>query len=228
MEARVHASRTKGYGQYCPVARTLDLLGDRWTLLIVRELLDGEVRFGDLVTRLRGIPRNLLVDRLRTLEAAGLLSRRTFREIPPRVEYALTEKGRTLEPVLEAIARWGYEHLLGEPEPGEVDLDWLFGRLPRQCQARGEAGVVAVEIRDSPEGTAGARFLEFDGAGCSVAEVATQPPRARLATDLRTWLGLMSGRLDPAQALRAGLITAEGDLELVQRLPELFGCRHGL
>src|SRR5436190_20664102 len=94
----VHTTRNKGYGQYCPVARTLDLLGDRWTLLIVRDLLRGTARFTDLATSLSGIPRNLLSDRLRTLEAAGLVERHAFRELPPRVEYELTAKGRTLEP----------------------------------------------------------------------------------------------------------------------------------
>jgi len=108
----------RSYGHYCPVAKTLELVGERWTLLIVRELLVGPLRFTDLHAALAGIPRNLLADRLRDLEALGLVARR---ELPPpaaRTVYDLTDAGRALLPVIGALAQWGLAHL-PPPEPGE-------------------------------------------------------------------------------------------------------------
>src|SRR5450759_1201303 len=102
------------YGQFCPVARALDLLGERWTLLIVRELLTGPQRYSDLRDHLPGMWSNLLAQRLRDLDAAGLVQRR---ELPPpaaRLVYELTEQGRALAPVVYELARWGLE-LLDEP-----------------------------------------------------------------------------------------------------------------
>src|SRR5438270_9809365 len=96
----------RSYGHYCPVAKTLELVGERWTLLIVRELLVGPLRFTDLHAALEGIPRNLLADRLRALEAHGVVVRR---ELPPpaaRTVYGLTDAGRALLPVVGAVARW--------------------------------------------------------------------------------------------------------------------------
>ena len=105
----------RSYGHYCPVAKTLELVGGRWTLLIVRELLVGPQRFTDLHLALKGIPRNLLADRLRHLEAHGIVTRQ---ELPPpaaRTVYALTGPGRELLPVIGALAQWGLTHL---PPPG--------------------------------------------------------------------------------------------------------------
>jgi len=99
------------YGQYCPVARALDVLGDRWTLLLVRELLAGPQRYSDLLRHLPGMWSNLLARRLRALEAAGLVTRR---ELPPpasRLVYELTERGRELEPVIYEVSRFGLDLL---------------------------------------------------------------------------------------------------------------------
>ena len=109
------------YGQFCPVARSLDLLGERWTLLIVRELLIGPQRYSDLRDRLPGMWSNLLAQRLRDLDEAGLVQRR---ELPPpaaRLVYELTERGRALEPVVYELARWGLELL---DEPGDDVVPW--------------------------------------------------------------------------------------------------------
>ncbi len=97
----------KNYGQDCPVAQTLDILGDRWTLLIVRDLFLGRTRFAEFQASLRGIPTNLLGDRLKQLEEHGIVQRRFYSEHPPRAEYVLTEKGRALDPVLGSLAEWG-------------------------------------------------------------------------------------------------------------------------
>jgi DNA-binding HxlR family transcriptional regulator len=98
----------------CAVAATLDLVGDRWSLLIVRDLLfDEELRFGDFLESAEGIPTNTLTDRLRKLEQAGVISRELYSERPPRAVYRLTERGRELGPVLHAIAEWGVNQFPG-------------------------------------------------------------------------------------------------------------------
>jgi len=97
-----------GYGQDCPVARTLDIVGERWTLLILRDLLrEGPRKFQDLETSLAGIGPNTLSARLKRLEQAGIVERRFYEQHPPRAEYVLTEKGLVLGPVLRALKKWG-------------------------------------------------------------------------------------------------------------------------
>jgi DNA-binding HxlR family transcriptional regulator len=91
----------------CPVANTLDIVGDRWTLLVVRDLLKGRTRFSELRHTVEGIPSAVLTDRLRTLEAAGVVVRRQYSEHPPRYEYHLTAKGHGLGVVVGALATWG-------------------------------------------------------------------------------------------------------------------------
>lgn len=105
------------YNQVCPVARTLDMIGDRWTLLIVRDLFLGRTRFKDFLTSSPGLPPKVLSDRLKKLEEQRLVQRVVYSQHPLRAEYRLTDKGRSLEPVMEAIARWGLEHCFdSEPE----------------------------------------------------------------------------------------------------------------
>lgn len=94
----------------CPIARTARLIGDAWTLLIVRDLIRGNRRFGELETSLHGISPKTLSQRLKMLEAACLITRQAFAEIPPRVEYELTVKGRALIPIIEAMQQFGEEY----------------------------------------------------------------------------------------------------------------------
>lgn len=97
-----------GYGQDCPVARTLDVVGERWTFLILRDLLrQGSRKYQDLETSLAGIGPNTLSARLKRLEEAGIVERRFYEQHPPRAEYVLTQKGRALGPVLLALKKWG-------------------------------------------------------------------------------------------------------------------------
>ena len=107
---------TSAYDMYCPIARALDVLGERWTLLIVRELSLGEQRFTDLKRAIAGIPPNVLSARLKALRSEGLVD---TRELPPpaaRTVYLLTARGREALPVLRSLARWGLD-LLEAPEP---------------------------------------------------------------------------------------------------------------
>ena len=105
---------TSGPGRStCPVARTLDLVGDRWTLLVIRDLLGGKKRYGDLLTSDEHVPTNILAERLKRLERAGLLERVPYSEHPPRFEYRLTAEGRGLGRAVDALASWGLKHFPG-------------------------------------------------------------------------------------------------------------------
>ncbi len=101
----------KRYGQSCPVAKSLEVIGDRWTLLLVRDLLRGTRRFQDLQSSLRGIAPNILSDRLKLMERRGLVVRNLYSTRPPRAQYALTPKGQGLGVVVGALASWGSRHV---------------------------------------------------------------------------------------------------------------------
>lgn len=103
----------------CPVACALDLAGDKWTLLVVRDLLRGRNTYGALSASEEGIPTNILADRLRKMEEAGLIEARPYQERPVRYAYSLTGKGRDLGDVLAAVARWGKKHIPGTRIPPE-------------------------------------------------------------------------------------------------------------
>jgi len=98
----------------CPIARTLDIVGERWTLLIVRDLLSGTKRFQDFQERLPGMAPNVLSARLKTLEAHGLVRRDFYSDHPPRASYTLTDQGRELGLVVLALGRWGIRNLSGK------------------------------------------------------------------------------------------------------------------
>jgi DNA-binding HxlR family transcriptional regulator len=105
------AASSAPYDMRCPIARTLDLIGDRWTILILRDLVvDGPRRFQDLERSLTGVSPNTLSARLKRLEDAGIVERRFYEQHPPRAEYVLTEKGNQLRPVLRALRDWGKRH----------------------------------------------------------------------------------------------------------------------
>ena len=99
------------YDQACPVAKSLELVGERWTLLIVRDLLGGQRRFQDLQRSLAGIAPNILSERLKLMEEHGLIRRSFYSDHPPRAAYELTDKGRELGVVVGALAAWGSRHL---------------------------------------------------------------------------------------------------------------------
>jgi DNA-binding HxlR family transcriptional regulator len=102
----------------CPVACTLDIIGDRWTLLVVRDLMRGKRRFAELVESPEHIPTNILADRLKRLVSLGVIQSRQYSDRPPRVEYLLTAKGEDLRPVMGAMVEWGVKHAGGRvPQP---------------------------------------------------------------------------------------------------------------
>src|SRR3954453_7459174 len=119
------------YPDDCPVAATLDAVGDRWTLLIVRDLMRGMTRYGDLARSLAPIAPNLLAGRLRRLEDLGLVTRERYSERPLRASYVLSERGRALAPVIITLGRFGIDHL------GRAEPDYLAAHIG--CGGRGPA-----------------------------------------------------------------------------------------
>ena len=97
----------------CPISAALDLLGDRWTLLVVRDLFAGQKRYGQFAGAREQIPTNILADRLKRLEGAGLVASQPYQDNPPRFEYSLTPRGEALRPILQSLCDWGRRHLDG-------------------------------------------------------------------------------------------------------------------
>lgn len=110
----------------CPVETTLMLIRDKWTTLILRDLMSGTKRFGELRRSVGGVSQKVLSARLREMEENGLVSRTVYAEVPPRVEYELTPLGKSLEPVLSAMWDWGcgYQHLVEPERPGSLPKPW--------------------------------------------------------------------------------------------------------
>lgn len=94
----------------CPVETTLQLIGDKWKVLIIRDLLGGTKRFNELKRSVGGISQKVLTSNLRSMEASGLISRKVYPEVPPKVEYSLTETGLSLKPILDSMIEWGIEY----------------------------------------------------------------------------------------------------------------------
>lgn len=110
-------ARTYDRQQACPIARSLDIVGDRWTLLVLRDLRRGHTKFADLLMSLQGISPTVLSERLQSLEQDGIVARRFYSDHPPRAEYVLTPRGDSLAPVLQALYAWGTEHAPRPPRP---------------------------------------------------------------------------------------------------------------
>ena len=124
-------ARTQPYAQACPIARTLDIIGDRWTLLIIRDLFLGRSRFKEFRQSTPRISPRLLSERLKRLEEEELVERDLLAGYPPRAEYRLTAKGRSLFPVLFAMGSWGFEHLFADEPELRTEVDgYLRSAVP--------------------------------------------------------------------------------------------------
>jgi DNA-binding HxlR family transcriptional regulator len=102
---------------HCPVARALDIIGDKWSLLVVRDLMRGKKRYGEFADSPEGIPTNILAERLKRLQHVGVIEARRYSQHPPRDEYVLTPKGEDLRPILRAMVEWGVKHAGGRTPP---------------------------------------------------------------------------------------------------------------
>jgi DNA-binding HxlR family transcriptional regulator len=201
----------RSYGQFCGLARALELVGERWTLLIIRDLLTNPKRFSDLQRGLPKIPTNVLTERLKALEDAAVVGRRVLPRPATGVVYELTPYGRELKPILLSLGVWGARSL-GDPHPDDVlNPDSLALALQATFQREAARGLTtSFEIRVGPA-VAHARVTS--------GEIAAAPgPLA--GADLVIESGpalrsLMLGDLTPAEALERGLLQIRGERRLL-------------
>jgi DNA-binding HxlR family transcriptional regulator len=186
------------YNQWAPDARALDLVGDKWTLLIVRDLAGGPRRFVELQRVLPGISTEQLRSRLNRMVADGLLTRQRYREVPPRVDYELTDRARDLLPVVGALARWGYRWAWGPPRPGEaIDVGAILRCAPGLSGPAGLRGTVEIAI-DNGAGPA-VHVLHVDQGRVDYEERSAPEADARIAGPERAWVeafGLNASRTE--------------------------------
>jgi DNA-binding HxlR family transcriptional regulator len=203
------------YGQYCPISRSAQLLGDRWTIHIIRDLLTGTSRFNELIRGNPGLSRALLSRRLRQLQTAGVVEQRRDGT------YHLTDSGRDLEPVVFGLATWGARWTFGEPAAEELDPDLLLWWLHRQMDTTklpGPRFTVYVPFTDHPK-----RYwivVEQDASLCLAdpgfdVDVTLRTDRASL---YRTYLGHVS----LAEAQKAGSVELDGSQKAVKAFFDAF------
>jgi len=212
------APNWRRYRDACGAAQGLDLVGERWTLLVVRELLLGPKRFTDLREGLPGISSNILADRLEMLEMSGVARRRTLPPPAGSKVYELTDWGRELETVVAAIGRWGVRSPWRSAED-EIGVDGLMVSFKTMFDP-GVAGDLdaryEVVLGDQGFG------LEVEDGSIRVYRGAPADPDARIETDVDTLAALVYEDGDLDEALRAGEIKIEGDRPAVERLMGLF------
>jgi DNA-binding HxlR family transcriptional regulator len=208
------------YDQWSPDARALDLVGDKWTLLIVRDLAAGPRRFVELQRVLPGISTEQLRSRLNRMVADGMLTRERYREVPPRVDYALTERARDLMPVLGELARWGYAWAWSAPRSSEsVDLGAIFRLAPGLL--RGTDAVGTVEFAVTDDDSPAYAFTVCEGVVALEERESTQADTC-VRGDRGAWIAAFSPDRD-----RAGL-TIDGDAVLASLvLDALVGASAG-
>lgn len=207
----------RSYDQYCALARALDHVGQRWTLLIVRELLLGPKRFTDLRASLPGIANNLLAERLRQLQDDGLVSRR---ELPPPAAssvYELTESGKDLREAVQALIRWGGRWMLSGPGSDEFRADWLALALDALGVGARMGTDTVVELMVDGESV---RLGVADG-HVTINVRSDHEPQLRVTVDARTILGLVAGAFPATEAL-SEVILEPGGPEAIQAFTDLF------
>jgi DNA-binding HxlR family transcriptional regulator len=208
----------RSYRDLCGIARALDVIGERWALLVVRELLYGPKRFADLHRGLPGTSQNVLTQRLRDLEESGVLERR--RALPPAAGliYELTDRGRALEPVLLALGRWG-SPLSPQPDSAEeLSPDALIVALRTTFDATVMGSLHGTVTLRLP-GDAFQLTVSRDGLAAVRGDA---PADAALTCAVRTVQDLVFDRRDLDDAIRTRAASAEGDLRLLRRLLAAF------
>ena len=210
------------YHQYCPVARATEILADRWTPLIVRELVLGSRRFNEIERGLPGISRSLLASRLRHLEESGVIERvaGTHAKV---AEYHLTPGGRELKAVIEALGAWGVRWAFGEPRPEELDAGLLVWKIHQRIDREllPDRRIVVEFDFSGPRGRRVWLLLQPRDVS-----VCVSPPgfdadlivRADLASFYRVWLG----HIEYDAAIRCGAVAVEGPPALARQLPRWF------
>jgi DNA-binding HxlR family transcriptional regulator len=207
----------KRYGQACTIARALDVVGERWSLLLVRELILGPRRYRDLATGLPGIPSNVLAARLKDLQAAGVITRRTLPAPTDVTVYELTEAGRALQPALKELLDWGLRY---GPEPSGDDAgqpSWalLAGAGRPSALPAGRT----CELRVGPESF----YLSSDAGKLTVRRWPAPDGDAVVTMSADTLYSLMTAQTNVTDAVRHS--TVDGDTEIARRaLEPLFAA----
>jgi DNA-binding HxlR family transcriptional regulator len=215
---------SRSYGQMCAVARALDVLGERWTLLIVRELLLGPKRFKDLLATLPAMGTNRLADRLKTLQATGVVAKRT---LPPPAGvqvYELTESGQQLRAAIYCLGAWGWQL----PTPEDVDRDTARAELIALGLAGTSRPELSAELSETYEFHVGDERFHVDvDHGLVTARSGGAPvtPELLVRCDLHTFVGLATGELTAATAIRQGHAVVEGDPGLLGRAFRILSFR---
>ena len=207
---------TRSYAQLCGIATAFDVIGDRWSALVVRDLLLGPLRFGDLASGLPGIGTNTLAARLKDLESSGVVTRRLLPHPERGTVYELTEYGRELEPILMALGRWGTKSMGRLPADVVSRSRWLVAAMlafhdesqhvtrPTTCELRLSDGVFTVRA---------------DGTSLVVTAGAPEDADLILTIDDQHFHQLLTHQMTPADAVATGVATVTGDPSV---LPDLI------
>lgn len=210
----------RSYKQYCATARALDVVGERWTLLLIRELLTGPKRFGDLQASLAGLGTGLLAARLEWLQDEGLVRQVTLPPPARTPAYALTEAGAELEPAVLALARWGMKWALGERRPDQAFRPG-WGVLAMQVNfAEAAARDVTVEYEFRVDGDV--FHARIDRGQLQTGHGPAYRPDVVIEADAETFIALTSGRMSVTDAMRHGTASVTGDRKAAQKLPRYF------
>ena len=211
------------YGQYCPIAQALEIIGDRWTLLIIRDLLAGTRHFNELERGLPGISRGLLADRLRRLQQMDIVEKQEISKGRRTTEYLLTEAGRELQEVMDSLLSWGAAWAFDDPRPDELDpvlLMWWMRR--RVCTEQLPKERVVVQF-DFFHHKLESYWLLMDAEDVSVC--LTYPGfeiNVLVTADLAAYYQLWLGRVSYEEALTQYDIRVDGLPALVREFPNWF------
>ena len=214
----------KGYGQFCPVAKTAELIGEKWTLLILRELLLGTTRFNDFQRAMSRMSPTLLTKRLRQLEDGGIIIRKKLSS-QKGYEYRLTAAGKELSPLIEVLAVWGMRWTRGQLSDDELDVEFLMRELQRRIQTEqlpdGET-IICLIFDELPKHKSWWLIVN-NGA----VDVCTEDPGKEvdlfIHSSVRTLAEVWQGSLDIRTALHNKLIKVHGLRHLINTLPNWFG-----
>ena len=211
----------RSYNQYCGLAYALDIVGERWTLLIIRELMAGPRRFTDLLSGLPGISTNLLTDRLKSLEQEEVLVRRTLPPPAGSIVYELTPVGLALEKTLLEMGKWGSQFVPPSMDDalllnvGSYALTLKTFFRPEQAQGLDET----YELRIDNE----VLHVRIHNGQVDVQQGAALKPDAVFETDIASYLSLLQKRFQASEAVAKGIIEVEGDPTALSRFQELCG-----
>jgi DNA-binding HxlR family transcriptional regulator len=212
---------TRSYNQYCGLAYALDIVGERWTMLILRELTAGPRRFTDLMDGLPGISTNLLTERLKSLEQQGILTRRTLPPPAASMVYELTPLGKGLEPALLELGKWGSQFV--PPSWEDVNLLHLNSyALTHKTFFRPER---AEGVNESYELHIDGEVLQlhFEDRTVHVCQGEAPNPDGVFYTEMPVYMRLIAGAIEPEDAIAEGLVRVKGDPARLRRFLHLCG-----